>query len=480
MTPPTSPSSASLSVTSSTSSYAKAARLAFDAHLQMPITLRAALLRGLAQALASESESLAALADMETHLGLPRLKGEIQRTCYQLTEFAAYIEQGKHLRQLSQTSVQGAPPEGRPALEITAVPLGPVVVFAASNFPFAFSVLGGDTASALAAGCPVIVKAHPAHLRLSEKVFDLAQKVLRDLQMPASWIAMLAELGYEAGLELVMQPEIAAVSFTGSVHAGKALAKHIAQRERPIPFFGELGSINPVLVLPGFLAHQPAESAHVLADSIVQGAGQFCTSPGVIVVDESPQADAFIAALAKRLESSQPHQMLTPSMQNHFDRLRNQAKQIEGVRLSTSSSAPATPSTTPEPTLLTVSLATWLAQTALHEEVFGPFAVVVQVSGDTSSYAQALSAIEGSLTVTFWAHDADKNALQHLTPLAMQRAGRVLFGGVPTGVAIAEAQHHGGPWPASTQPSSTSVGMRSIERFLRPVVLQSKPDWMSF
>jgi acyl-CoA reductase-like NAD-dependent aldehyde dehydrogenase len=451
---------------------------AFRQHPAMGVGIRAALLKELARALRSNVDRLVALAHKETHLGHARLTGEIHRTCFQLDAFADYILAGKHLRRLQERLIDAPPPTGRPALELTAVPVGPVAVFAASNFPFAFSVLGGDTASALAAGCPVVVKAHPAHLALSREIAVLAQRVLAELSLPAAWISLLDSGGIEAGAHLVVQPGIAAVGFTGSLGAGRALAGLIAGRPHPIPFFGELGSINPVLVMPEFLSEQPAISAHALADAMAQGAGQFCTSPGLLIIAASAAGDAFVQALASRLDGHTTHPMLTPGMQDAFDRQLAKIRGSTDLVQKTAGPASADPAAIgPTPTLVEVSLQTFTANAALQEEIFGPYAVVIRVPPDAAGYAAALVQLEGSLTLTFWAVEKDSPSVNFLLPMAMHRAGRVLFGGVPTGVAVTEAQHHGGPWPASTRPDTTSVGMRAIERFLRPVALQSKPEW---
>jgi NADP-dependent aldehyde dehydrogenase len=466
-------------VSTSPETLAAAAAHAFHQQPDMSVAMRTVLLRALAQSLRDNIESLVALAESETYLGTTRLTGEVHRTCFQLDAFADYILEGKHLRRLHELTNHAPPPAWRPTLELTAQPLGPVAVFAASNFPFAFSVLGGDTASALAAGCPVIVKAHPAHLWLSREVARLAQQVLADLSLPSAWISLLDSSGVEAGAQLVMQRGIAAVGFTGSLQAGKALAGLIAKRVKPIPFFGELGSINPVLVMPEFLSQQSATTAHALADAMVQGAGQFCTSPGLLIVEASQAGDAFVEALASRLDGHSTHPMLTTGMQSAFDRQLAKIRDLPTAQLRTVRSLlPDPAASSPTPTLLEVSLEAFLANPELQEEVFGPYAVVVRVPQNALGYSAALSPLEGHLTLTFWAVEKDAPAVKSLLPMAMQRAGRVLFGGVPTGVAVTEAQHHGGPWPASTRPDTTSVGMRAIERFLRPVVLQSKPEWL--
>ncbi len=451
---------------------------AFNAHPNLAVPVRVELLRALAHSMYNDIEKLVALADQETHLGTARLTGEVHRTCFQLQAFADYISSGKHLRKLHESFVDAPPPVGRPALELTSVPVGPVAVFAASNFPFAFSVLGGDTASALAAGCPVIVKAHPAHLMLSRAVHQLAQQVLANLSLPASWIGLLDIAGIEAGAELVMQPGIAAVGFTGSLHAGKALAKLIATREKPIPFYGELGSINPILVMPEYLSQQPAASAHALADAMVQGSGQFCTSPGLVIIEESLAGHAFVKSLASRLDELNTHPMLTRGMQAAFDAQLAKVRGFSNVTIKTVRSLVPDPApSSPVPTLLEVSLAEFVRNAKLRHEVFGPYAVVVRLPPDETAYKAALASLDGSLTLTFWAATDDARMVNALLPLAIHRAGRILFGGVPTGVAVTEAQHHGGPWPASTRPDTTSVGMRAIERFLRPVTFQNKPEW---
>jgi acyl-CoA reductase-like NAD-dependent aldehyde dehydrogenase len=454
-------------------------KAAFNQNLTLSVEKRVSLLNTLSNALKANSDQLILLADEETHLGLVRLKGEIARTCYQLEVFARYIFDAKHLRSVSEVTISSAPPLGRPAMQLTTVPLGPVAVFAASNFPFAFSVVGGDTAAALAAGCPVIVKSHPAHPLLSVEVFRIVQSIIFELGLPKDWISLVSDPSIASGAELVMHPELAAVSFTGSLRGGKALAELINRRTIPIPFFGELGSINPVIVLPEFLAEQAPDVANLLADSIVQGAGQFCTSPGLILVDDSDDADAFIAALAQRLDQCATHQMLTEAMQTQFDQLVATMAKTPGLRrVNEHRTSHFASNSGPIPVLHEVSLKTFLTYPELRDEIFGPYALVVRISTGIEGFIEALTACEGSLTLTVWAVENDRKHLKQLLPLAMQKAGRVLFSGVPTGVVVTEAQHHGGPWPASTRPESTSVGMRSIERFLRPVALQDMPIWL--
>ncbi|MGO4328973.1 aldehyde dehydrogenase (NADP(+)) [Cupriavidus sp. 2TAF22] len=440
---------------------------------------RARLLRGLAEALEAGRERLIPLADRETALGTARLNGELDRTAFQLRGFADVAEQGAVFAVQDDAAVAGAPPAGRPRLTRVRVPLGPVAMFAASNFPFAFSVLGGDTASALAAGCPVVVKAHPAHPELSRQTAALAREVMANQKLPAGLIGFVEGAAIATGVQLVQADAIAAVAFTGSFVGGTALARIAAQRPRPIPFFGELGSVNPVIVLPPALRGDATELAQTLAGSICQGSGQFCTSPGVILVPKDAAGDAFVDALATQLAGLTPHAMLTPGIRHAFDKGTARWGQAAGVRPLVADVANA--DATPRPYLAQTDAATFIANTGLHEEVFGAAALVVRTDAP-SQVIDMLRAVGGSLTVTLWGVDAGTGAPDAATlalvRAASQVAGRVLFAGVPTGVAVTAAQHHGGPFPASTAPATTSVGYAALDRFLRPVALQDAPAWL--
>ncbi|SCK12773.1 NADP-dependent aldehyde dehydrogenase [Variovorax sp. HW608] len=436
---------------------------------------RARLLRALADALEAGRESLVPLADRETGLGLPRLGGELDRTAFQLRGFAAQLERGAAHRVEDDPAVAGAPPAGRPRLTRVRVPLGPVAMFAASNFPFAFSVLGGDTASALAAGCPVVVKAHPAHPMLSRRTAELAQRVALQQAWPEGVFQFVEGASIETGVRLVQAPGIAAVAFTGSFRGGMALADVAARRPRPIPFFGELGSTNPLIVLPALLARDAEGPAATLAQSICQGSGQFCTSPGVIVVPVGSEGDVFVSALAKALCAQSPHRMLTEGIRGAFD--RGVSAWAESPSVHALLAPPHRDAAVPGPFLGEVAANDFVADGSLHEEVFGPGALVVRV-GSHNQAIEVLQAIGGSLTVTLWGVEVEGEAARALVRAASRIAGRVLFAGVPTGVAVTGAQQHGGPFPASTQPWSTSVGYAAMDRFLRPVALQDAPAWV--
>ncbi|WP_434106026.1 aldehyde dehydrogenase (NADP(+)) [Paraburkholderia caffeinilytica] len=439
---------------------------------------RARLLRGLADVLEQNATALIALANDESGLGEIRLTGELARTAFQLRGFASAVEAGAPYLQIDDAAAPGAPPAGRPRLTLVQVPLGPVAMFSAGNFPFAFSVLGGDTASALAAGCPVIVKAHSGHPVLSRKVFDLAAAVVAQQGLSAGVLPLVEGASREAGAYLVRHPNIAAVAFTGSYQGGVALWRVANERPRPIPFFGELGSINPLVVLPGALANGVAEVAKSLAGSIALGCGQFCTSPGLILVFDDADGRSFTAALADALSTQSPHRMLTDSIRYGFDHAVGKMASHAAVRsLIEPREAGDGGGAGPSPRLFEVEAAAFIANSDLHEEMFGPAALVVKVRS-VAEVLQVLQAVEGSLTVTLWGVQQNTADNLALIRAAEQIAGRVLFGGVPTGVAVTRAQQHGGPWPASTQPQTTSVGYGALARFLRPVALQDAPDWL--
>jgi acyl-CoA reductase-like NAD-dependent aldehyde dehydrogenase len=452
---------------------AQAAAQAFDVWAASSGDTRAQLLKALASALEADRESLVSLADEETALGPVRLNGELDRTAFQLRRFADIATRGVPFEGIDDPVVAGPPPAGHPAMVRQRVPLGPVAMFSASNFPFAFSVLGGDTASALAAGCSVVVKAHSGHLMLSNRVFGLVQQVLKAQGLPVGLVGMIQGGGSDVGVRLMQHPAIAAGAFTGSTRGGSALQAIANARPRPIPFYGELGSTNPVVALPALLATKGAELATTLAGSITLGCGQFCTSPGVIVLINDAASDAFVQQLTTSLIAQNPHAMLTPGMRQAFD--AGVAHWVgSGVKTLVHEAGNAT---APRPFLAQVDAAHFIAKAELREEVFGPASLIVRAE----SVAQAidvLHAVGGSLTVTVWGADADTQDNRTLVRAATAIAGRVLFAGVPTGVAVTAAQQHGGPWPSSTQPMTTSVGDAAMERFLRPVSLQDAPAWL--
>lgn len=438
---------------------------------------RAALLRALAAGLEAQREQLVPLADEETALGSIRLNGELDRTAFQLRRFADIAERGQPFAFTDDPAVAGAPPAGHPALVRQRMPLGPVAMFAASNFPFAFSVLGGDSASALAAGCTLVVKAHPGHPRLSQQVFSMIQSVLQAQSLPPGVITMVQGASMEVGVSLIRHPLIAAGAFTGSTRGGAALQAEANARPRPIPFYGELGSVNPIVALPHALAAKGEELANGLAASIAMGCGQFCTSPGIIVLwdTEAGRAgnDTFVSQLTAALKAQQPHAMLTAGMRRALD---------AGIAQNLKAGVTAllhepVDGTAPRPFLGQVDAATFIARPVLHDEVFGPASLIVRCAS-VQQITAVLQAVAGSLTVTLWGADQDTVDNRALVRAATLIAGRVLFAGVPTGVAVSAGQQHGGPWPSSSQPMTTSVGDAALDRFLRPVALQDAPAWL--
>lgn len=446
---------------------------AFDGWQASDGASRANLLNALAAALEQDREKLVELADAETGLGLPRLNGELDRTAFQLRRFATIAQSGGAFVFTDDPAVAGAPPAGHPAMMRVRVPLGPVAMFSASNFPFAFSVLGGDTASALAAGCSVVVKAHSGHLHTSARVYQLARQTLAALGLHEGLIQMVQGAGSQVGVALVQHPTIAAGAFTGSTRGGAALRDAARARPRPIPFYGELGSINPVIATPEALQKGGDALVQTLAGSITLGCGQFCTNPGLLVLQRSPESQAFVAALTEALKAIQPHAMLTQGMRQALD--AGTAKQLAaGAKALLNNPVP---DIAPKPFLAEVDAATFMADHQLQEEVFGPASLIVWTDS-VQQTLQVLHAVGGSLTVTFWGADQDTPEVRRLVRGATAIAGRVLFAGVPTGVAVTAAQQHGGPWPSSTEPMTTSVGDAAMDRFLRPVSLQDMPAWL--
>ena len=434
---------------------------------------RAKLLNGLADAIEADREKLVELADTETGLGLPRLNGELDRTAFQLRRFATIAKNGGAFTFTDDPAVVGGPPVGHPAMMRVRVPLGPVAMFSASNFPFAFSVLGGDTASALAAGCTVVVKAHSGHLHTSARVFEVASKAIKAMGFDEGLLQMVQGAGNQVGVALIQHPLIAAGAFTGSTRGGAALRDAARARPRPIPFYGELGSVNPVIATSAALKKGGEALVQTLAGSITLGCGQFCTNPGLLVLQRSDEAKEFVNALVEALKALKPHAMLTKAMRKALD--YGTAEQIK---------AGAKPllytpvdEICPNPYLAEVDAKTFISKHELHEEVFGPATLIVW----TDSVAQTLEVLNtvgGTLTVTFWGAEEESADVHKLVRGATAIAGRVLFAGVPTGVAVTAAQQHGGPWPSSTEPMTTSVGDAALDRFLRPVSLQDMPEWL--
>jgi acyl-CoA reductase-like NAD-dependent aldehyde dehydrogenase len=433
--------------------------------------VRAGLLRALAGALDERAAPLAELARRETGLATGRLVGEVARTSYQLRLFAEVVEDGAHLEVILDSADPDAAPAPRPDLRRMLEPLGPVLVFAASNFPFAFSVLGGDTASALAAGCPVVVKAHGSHPAVSAEVARLAARVVAERGLPEGVFALVQ--GVESGTAALRDRRITACGFTGSTTGGRALFDLAAARPDPIPFYGELGSINPTVVTPDAVAARGAEIVSGYVGSFTLGGGQFCTKPGLLFL---PRGHGLEGRLAEAVAGVAATPLLDERIRDRFVAGTGELGQRPEVRTLASNDVPATGGAWAAPSLFATDTAAVLADpTALTQEHFGPASMIVEYD-DQASLLAALGTIEGSLTATLQAQEDDGFDLSALVRVLRTRAGRVIWNGWPTGVAVAWAMHHGGPWPATTNSGHTSVGATAIRRWLRPVCYQSLPD----
>jgi acyl-CoA reductase-like NAD-dependent aldehyde dehydrogenase len=441
---------------------------------------RADALLAVADALAADADTLVPVGMRETGLAEARLRGELNRTVVQLRLFADTVRAGDYLDVRIDEADPGFALGARPDLRRYLVPVGPVVNFAASNFPFAFSVAGGDTAAALAAGCPVILKAHPGHPELSRLTAQVVVHALTEADMPDGTFQLIE--GQDAGIEALRDPRVAAGSFTGSLNAGRALADIAASRPAPIPFFGELGSVNPVFVTAGGLVS--AGGADALAAgfvaSVAGSAGQLCTKPGFLFVPTGAlaQLDAPIREAAEAA-----HRLLYPKITSGYVERRDTILGVDGVRAVASGSVEVDDDGHGwvTPTIVAVDLDTLRsAGEDLLDEAFGPLSIVVEYDPATTDLAALVPDLfPGSLTATVYAGDTEQTPdLDRLVFALSRHAGRVLFGGWPTGVAVTPAMQHGGPWPATTNDSSTSVGTAALLRFLRPVAFQSAPDRM--
>jgi len=436
---------------------------------------RAALLEHIADALDAAADPLVGRADTETALGVPRLAGELARTTGQLRAFAGVVRDGAHLGVvIDHADPARTPPQ--PDLRRTLIPLGPVAVFGASNFPLAFGVAGGDTASALAAGCPVLAKAHPSNAGTSALVAEVIAASIAELDLPKGVFGLLQGAGHAVGAALVTHPDISAVGFTGSLAGGRALLDLAAARAVPIPVFAEMGSHNPVWITPRALARRGPAIAVAIGASATLGAGQFCTKPSVVFLpaDDRTAAAAFADALSDAMAAATMPPMLDARITAAFLARRAQLRAIDGVRPLGPTDGPAD---APGATVLHCDLDTWRRSEVLREECFGPLIVVVPVPAD--GLAATTDDVPGGLTASLWSEpdDAeDRSLARAIVDRVTRRVGRVLHDGVPTGVAVSWAQQHGGPYPATTAASTTSVGMHAIDRFLRPVAYQDMPE----
>lgn len=433
---------------------------------------RSRFLNAIADEIEARAEAITEIGMAETGLPEARLQGERGRTTGQLRLFASHILKGDYLDKRHDEALPDRQPLPRPDLKLIQRPIGPVVVFGASNFPLAFSTAGGDTASALAAGCPVVVRGHPAHPGTGEIVAEAIAAAVTSCGLHPGVFSFIQGNGHEVGQLLVQHPLIAAVGFTGSLRGGRALFDLCAQRPIPIPFFGELGSVNPMFLLPEALATRGAAIAKGWAGSLTMGAGQFCTNPGIVLVLDGPDADAFVKTATAALGEVGAQTMLTDGIADAFRSGARRVSASSGVRELIGTSCDTREAA---PYVFETSGDNWLTNEDLGEEVFGPLGIVVRVK-DEAQLLEIAKGLEGQLTCTLQIENGDTDLARKLMPVLERKAGRVLANGFPTGVEVADAMVHGGPYPASTNFGATSVGTLAIRRFLRPVCYQNLPD----
>lgn len=435
---------------------------AFDVYRHVSGQDRAAFLEAIAKNLEARTEDIVATYMQESHLPEPRARGELARTTGQLRMFASVATDGSWKDARIETALPDRQPIPKPDLRSTWIALGPVVVFGASNFPLAFSTVGGDTASALAAGCPVIVKAHPAHPLLSEIVAECVSSAATETGMPEGIFSLLFDEGFEIGQALVKHPAIKAVGFTGSQRGGVALWRLAQERKEPIPVYAEMGSINPSFLLPGKLKEDPDALAKTMATGVTMGTGQFCTNPGLIIT--VGDADRFVQVLSESLNEYTPGQMLTTAI------AMAHAEGVEGRR-----SQPNVISKTDTGAALFVTDAkTFMENERLHEELFGPSTLVVTCD-DLAQAIQLANSLEGQLTATLHGTPKDLTDAKDLFHALELKVGRLIVNQLPTGLEVCSATVHGGPFPATTDSRSTSVGSMAIQRWARPICYQNVP-----
>ncbi len=434
---------------------------------------RAASLRRIADALAAEATPITERAHLESGLPMARLQGEMGRTTGQLKLFADVIEEGSWVNaRIDEADRERKPP--RPDIRSMLRPLGPVAVFGASNFPLAFSVAGGDTASALAAGCPVVVKAHPAHPGTSELVGRVIQQAVKETGLPEGVFSLLFDSGIEVGVALAKHPAIKAIAFTGSQQGGKALMKLASSRPEPIPCYAEMGSTNPVFILPGAMRERGTQIAHGVQASFTLGSGQFCTKPGLVFV---PQESAeFTASLKTGVAAMGPHGMLTHGIASKYNQAiegrlaSGKAQLVARTNVAIEKSCAATAAA-----VFGVSLQEFMSHPDLSEEVFGPTTLLIHY-GKKDDLLEAAQKLHGHLTATIHGTEEDLAGARELIRVLETKTGRLLFNGLPTGVEVSHAMVHGGPFPATSDSRTTSVGTLAILRFARPVCYQDFPD----
>jgi len=434
---------------------------------------KASFLRAIGEEILALGDTLIQRASEESGLSTVRLQGERGRTVAQLNMFADQVEEGSWLEAILDSALPERQPAPRVDLRRMLVPIGPIVVFGSSNFPLAFSVAGGDTASAFAAGCPVVVKAHPAHPGTSALVGAAIVKAARKTEMPEGIFSLLYGNGNHIGESLVKHPAVKAVAFTGSFAGGMALSRLAYERAQPIPVFAEMSSINPVILLPEALEERAEQIADEYAASISLGVGQFCTNPGLLIAIESPALDTFKSALEKTILNSASATMLTESICNNYQSRSTTMLEQEGVKvLAKSHKLNPEGKNQVAATIAEITAQEFLQNNELQEEVFGPWSLLV-IAKSIEEIEQVLTSLGGQLTVSVMSGSVGTKKYSSILGKATEIAGRVLMNGVPTGVEVCHAMQHGGPFPSTTDSRFTSVGATAVRRFVRPVCWQN-------
>ncbi|NAS29728.1 aldehyde dehydrogenase family protein [Flavobacteriaceae bacterium R38] len=447
---------------------------AFKTYRSLSGAKKAAFLNAIADEILELGDTLIAMYQSESGLPEGRAMGERGRTIGQLRGFAQMLENGSWADAVIDTADPERTPIPKQDLRKLSIPLGPVVVFGASNFPFAFSTAGGDTASALAAGCPVIVKSHPMHAGTGELVASAVIKAAEQTGMPDGVFSNLNSSGIDVGVQLVKHPEVKAVGFTGSIRGGRALYDIATQRPEPIPVFAEMGSINPVVLLPEATEKRGEALAKTYAGSITLGAGQFCTNPGLLIGIKGDALNTFIEALSKEIVTVEPSCMLHPNIIGNYEKNKANALKQEGLSVVADYESEVAVNHARQ-TVVTVEGKTFLENSTLHHEVFGPFSMIVSCE-NLAQLEEVISKLEGQLTGTILAETEELKKNDSIVKALQNRVGRIIFNGVPTGVEVCPAMQHGGPYPASTDSRFTAVGIQSVKRWVRPFSYQSWPD----
>lgn len=454
---------------------ATAAVEAFEVLRNTSAEQRATFLELIADEIEALGDTLLETANEETALGLPRLTGERGRTTGQLRAFAALLREGSFVDAIIDTALPDRQPAPRSDIRRMSFPIGVVAVFTPNNFPFAFGVPGGDTASALAAGCPVIVKGHPSHPASNELFAIAINRAIEKMNFPSGTFSLIQGASIEVGQHLVKQPVLRAVAFTGSLRGGRAIFDTAAQRPHPIPVFAEMGSINPVVLLPNAIKQGGDSLADNLVNSVTLGSGQFCTNPGLIFVLDNEDSSAFIETVSEKMKAKQAGTLLNLGVRQHLEVNVSTTMGKDSVQIMTGGSSVEDARICYENTVMQSSVQAFIEDPDLQREHFGPVTLFV-LCQSLDEMKSAFQTLEGNLTATIHATDDELKTSAKLFDVLREKAGRLLLNGFPTGVEVVQSMVHGGPYPATTASGTTSVGVTAIRRFLRPIAFQNMPD----